>query len=389
MPRAHLAPLLAVSSLAALLFLRARKRQTSRRALALLKTVETQVLEEELDRRRVGSHVFNTTVRPLHPLRAKLLDAELLKLGISAADDLAPGPPRKAYDSFARPRDGEPCDDAYVAKKAPLIAQQVAFLHRHELARRNELLRNVDDAERALANARRPRHNVTLVLDNLRSAENVGSIFRTADATRASIVTCGFTTTPPDRKLQKTALGAITSVPCTHYEGTLQAVRALRERGLYVVALETTEDAVPLGVAPQLGDEARGVAVVLGNEVTGVDKTVLDECGPTAALAPYLARTSPCPRPVPRPEPPLTRRPRARCDAVLEIPVFGVKNSLNVACCASIVLYEARTLADARHTLAAPRARCRLSVLVRPSQVLRRWAKFEAAPQASNGSAQS
>ena len=74
---------------------------------------------------------------------------------------------------------------------------------------------------------------------------------------------------------------------------------------MYIVALETTEDAVCMGTAPQLGDEARGVAIVLGNEVTGVDKTVLDAC-----------------------------------DAVLEIPVFGVKNSLNVACCASIVLYE-------------------------------------------------
>ena len=181
----------------------------------------------------------------------------------------------------------------------------MAFLHRHELARRNELLRNVDDAERAMASASKPRHNVTLVLDNLRSAENVGSIFRCSDAARVSIATCGFTTTPPDRKLEKTALGAITSVPCTHYDGTLAAVRALRAKGMYIVALETTEDAVCMGTAPQLGDEARGVAIVLGNEVTGVDKTVLDAC-----------------------------------DAVLEIPVFGVKNSLNVACCASIVLYE-------------------------------------------------
>ena len=64
---------------------------------------------------------------------------------------------------------------------------QVAFLHRHELARRNELLRNVDDAERAMASASKPRHNVTLVLDNLRSAENVGSIFRCSDAARVSI----------------------------------------------------------------------------------------------------------------------------------------------------------------------------------------------------------
>ena len=57
----------------------------------------------------MGSHVFNTTVRPLHALRSQLLNAELLALGIDvAADELAPGPPRKAYDSFARPRDGEP-----------------------------------------------------------------------------------------------------------------------------------------------------------------------------------------------------------------------------------------------------------------------------------------
>jgi len=299
------------------MYLRARW-QISRRALALLKTVDSGVLQAELERRKIGSHVFNTTVRPLHALRAQLLDAALLKLGIDmAADDLTPGPPRKAYESFARPREGEPCGEEYVTKKAPLIAQQVAFLHRHELARRNELLRNVDDAEKAMVNAHKPRHNVTLVLDNLRSAENVGSIFRTADAARACIVTCGFTTTPPDRKLQKTALGAITSVPCTHYEGTLAAVRALRDRGMYVVALETTEDALPMGTAPQLGDEARGVAVVLGNEVTGVDKAVLDAC-----------------------------------DAVVEIPVFGIKNSLNVSVCASIILYE----------------------------VLRRWGKYEAEP---------
>ena len=62
----------------------------------------------------------------------------------------------------------------------------MAFLHRHELARRNELLRNIDDAEQALARKRAPRHNVTVVLDNLRSAENVGSIFRTADAARGA-----------------------------------------------------------------------------------------------------------------------------------------------------------------------------------------------------------
>lgn len=299
------------------IWLRTRRSQTTTRALTLLKTVDSGVLETELERRRVGAHVFNTNVRPLHPLRSELVDSELAKLGIENSEALAPGPPRKAYDSFARPKEGESSDDDFVRRKAPLIAQQVAFLHRHELARRNELLRNIDDAEKVLRDSRRPRHNVTLVLDNLRSAENVGSIFRTADAARAAqIVTCGFTTTPPDRKLEKTALGAISSVPCSHYDATLHAIRDLRSRGMWVVALETVEGALPLGTAPQLGDEERGVAIVLGNEVTGVDKAVLDVC-----------------------------------DAVVEIPVFGVKNSLNVACCASIVLYE----------------------------VLRRWRKYEVA----------
>ncbi|EOD26298.1 hypothetical protein EMIHUDRAFT_469008 [Emiliania huxleyi CCMP1516] len=283
-----------------------RRRKPSPAALALLKTVDSAALEAELARRSVGAHVINTSVRPLHAARAAAIDAELSRLGVASPDALAPGPPRKAYETFARPREGEPCDDDYVRRKAPLMAQQVAFLHRHEQARRNELLRNVDDATQALERAARPRHNVTVVLDNLRSAENVGSIFRTADATRVCrVVTCGFTTTPPDRKLEKTALGALSSVPCDHFEATIAAVRHLRSRGVYVVALETTEDAIPLGVAPQLGDEGRGVAIVLGNEVTGVDKAVMEEC-----------------------------------DAVVEIPVFGVKNSLNVACCASVALYE-------------------------------------------------
>ena len=157
-------------------YLRRRSAGPSSAALALLKTVDSGALEAELARRSVGAHVINTSVRPRHAARADALDAELVRLGVAAPEDeLAPGPPRKAYDTFARPRADEPCDGPYIARKAPLVAQQVAFLHRHELARRNALLRNVDDAEQALANARKSRHNVSVVLDNLRSAENVGS----------------------------------------------------------------------------------------------------------------------------------------------------------------------------------------------------------------------
>ena len=112
-------------------WLRERRRQyasTSARAVRLLKIVDSEVLQAELDRRKVGSHIFNTEVRPLHAARAAAIDAALAQYGVASPDELAPGPPRKAYDSYARPRDGEPTDDDVISKKAPLIAQQVAFL---------------------------------------------------------------------------------------------------------------------------------------------------------------------------------------------------------------------------------------------------------------------
>ena len=89
----------------------ARRRQfasTSARAVRLLKIVDSEVLQAELDRRKVGSHIFNTEVRPLHAARAAAIDAALAQYGVESPDELAPGPPRKAYDSYARPRDGEP-----------------------------------------------------------------------------------------------------------------------------------------------------------------------------------------------------------------------------------------------------------------------------------------
>ena len=112
-----------------------RRRKPSPAALALLKTVDSAALEAELARRSVGAHVINTSVRPLHAARAAAIDAELSRLGVASPDALAPGPPRKAYETFARPREGEPCDEDYVRRKAPLMAQQVAFLHRHEQVR--------------------------------------------------------------------------------------------------------------------------------------------------------------------------------------------------------------------------------------------------------------
>lgn len=146
---------------------------------------------------------------------------------------------------------------------------------------------------------RAPLH---IVLDNIRSAYNTGSMFRTADAAAAEHVhLCGMTAYPPNAKLAKTALGAFDYIPWTHYPHTPDAVAALREQGVTIVAVEVTPEAVPYT------DYAwpRPAAVIFGNEVTGVAPETL-------ALA----------------------------DAVVRIPMRGHKKTINVATAFGIVVYE-------------------------------------------------
>lgn len=155
-----------------------------------------------------------------------------------------------------------------------------------------------------------PRNPVHIVLDNIRSAYNVGSIFRTCDAGAVEhIHLCGMSAHPPHRKLDKTALGAQDYVPWTYYERAKDAVDALRAQGVPVVAAEVTDDAV------SMFDYAwpQPVALVFGNEVNGVSDSVL-----------------------------------RRVDAVVQIPMNGYKNSINVATAFGILLY---------HVLAQWRAR--------------------------------
>jgi 23S rRNA (guanosine2251-2'-O)-methyltransferase len=147
--------------------------------------------------------------------------------------------------------------------------------------------------------ARQPVH---VVLDNIRSAFNVGSIFRTGDAgAAAQMHLCGMTAHPPHKKLEKTALGAFEYVPWTYYERNRDCVDALHEQGIPVVAIEVTGDAVPL---PDFA-WPKPVAVVFGNEVNGVNHRVL-----------------------------------RRADAIVRIPMHGYKNSINVATAFGIVLYD-------------------------------------------------
>ena len=147
-----------------------------------------------------------------------------------------------------------------------------------------------------------PRNPLHMVLDNLRSAYNVGSAFRTADAGAvAHLHLCGMSAHPPHKKIEKTSLGAFEYVPWTYYERTSSAVEALRELGIPVIAVEVTEDAVPHTsfVWP------KPVAVVFGNEVDGIAEKTL-----------------------------------RRCDAVVKIPMLGFKNSINVATAFGIIQYE-------------------------------------------------
>lgn len=141
---------------------------------------------------------------------------------------------------------------------------------------------------------------VALVLDDIRSASNVGSIFRTADGfALAHVYLCGITATPPHRDILKTALGAASSVEWSYHEHCVPLVEELRKTGHVVYALEQTHDAVRLRdfTVPD-----RPLVIVLGNEVNGVDQKVID-----------------------------------RCDGAIEIEQFGTKHSFNVAVAAGMV----------------------------------------------------
>lgn len=149
-----------------------------------------------------------------------------------------------------------------------------------------------------------PRHPVVVVLQNIRSLYNVGSIFRTADAMRIErLVLTGYTPVPPNDAIAKTALGADRTVPWTHDASTLDAVRALRARGYKVFAVELAEGARDVST---LAPSDLPMALVLGNEIGGVSQEVLNAC-----------------------------------DGAVEIPMYGVKHSLNVAVAAGIVMYVA------------------------------------------------
>lgn len=140
-----------------------------------------------------------------------------------------------------------------------------------------------------------------IVLDNIRSLHNIGSVFRTADAFRVEAVfLCGITAKPPHREIHKTALGATESVDWQYFESTIDAVNELRSRHYKIYAIEQTDQSVLL----QHFTMTTPSAFIFGNEVNGVDENLL----------------------------PL-------CDASIEIPQAGTKHSLNISVCTGVVTW--------------------------------------------------
>jgi len=147
-----------------------------------------------------------------------------------------------------------------------------------------------------------PRRPVLGVLENIRSLGNVGSIFRSADAVRfEQLYLCGYTGHPPRLEIEKTALGATQSVPWSYWSKSREALLWLRDSGYQILALEITTKSTPLDEI----DLRSPVAVVMGNEVTGIDPETL-----------------------------------ALCDHAVELPMQGLKESLNVAVAFGVIAYQ-------------------------------------------------
>jgi len=145
---------------------------------------------------------------------------------------------------------------------------------------------------------------VVVVLDNIRSCHNTGSVFRTSDALLVEkIFLCGITSTPPDKEIRKTALGAENTVAWEYHPDTLELVSTLKAQGYTLVAIEQVEKSISL--SDYHPSDSSKLALVFGNEVKGVQQEVVDQC-----------------------------------DLAIEIPQFGTKHSFNISVSVGIVLWD-------------------------------------------------
>ncbi len=145
---------------------------------------------------------------------------------------------------------------------------------------------------------------VVVVLDNVRSLNNIGSVFRTSDAFLIDrILLCGITATPPHKDIHKTALGATESVEWMYYPDTLEAIKVLKNENYFIMAVEQTAESISLDNFRVKRDVK--YAFIFGHEIRGVGQDIVD-----------------------------------LSDASLDIPQFGTKHSLNISVCAGMVLWE-------------------------------------------------
>ena len=164
----------------------------------------------------------------------------------------------------------------------------------------------MDELERKTVDEfkRSEKFPVIVVLENIRSMHNVGSVFRTADAFLIeAIYICGYTAQPPRKEIDKTALGATETVSWKYFASAKEAIEQLREDQYNIFAIEQVDKSIPLGRFQE--NNIDKLALVFGNEVTGVEEQTL-----------------------------------LLCDGSIEIPQFGMKHSLNISVAAGIVLWE-------------------------------------------------
>lgn len=268
-------------------------------------------------------------------MRRKRLDEALVDIGIdpnklSELPEYRGSAALRTYSSFILPKSSGALAMTNQPQRAAIVANNIAFLMQEHRSRQINWIRNHDrslrEVEEQLGNLRNP---ITIILDNVRSAHNVGNILRAAEAAGCQrVILCGsMTPAPPHPKVLKTALGAAEYVPYQIVGSTLEAIRELKQQqenqgeetsnNILIVGVETTSRSVSLwetsffdtninSISSNSNNESKQVAFVFGNELVGVDKNVLEEC-----------------------------------DKLVAVPTHGIKNSLNVANCVSVVVWEA------------------------------------------------
>lgn len=281
------------------------------------KSVDSDLI---IDSKKLRQDVLHDAMRPLYLDPKAFEEANMKNMrDPSVGYDPDIGKPAiRTYRSFIYPKkNGESIslgEDGQIrlAAAAERVARQIDFLRRRHRAHETDWVRHTDNTDamsavKEICLQSRQAFPLILVLDNVRSAFNVGSIFRTADACGCQkVITTGITAHPNGsgaEKLSKSALGAEKLVLTQHFKTTTDAITTLKEAypDWIFIGLETTANS-------QLYTEVEypeKCFLILGNEVTGLDPVLMTEL-----------------------------------DAIIEIPMFGAKNSLNIAACAPVVLYE-------------------------------------------------